>query len=76
MSIDTNLREITLPDRFKTALKKHPKMKVLFEKLSYIHKKEYVEWILAAKKEETRQRRIENAIVMLLTKKSPKQRRY
>jgi hypothetical protein len=74
MSIDTAPREIPLPDEFEKTLKKHPVAKALFETLSYTHKKEYVEWILAAKKEETRQRRIENAIVMLSTKKSPKQR--
>jgi len=55
-------------------LRKHPEAKELFNKLSYSHKKEYVEWILAAKKEETRERRIRQAITMLSTKKSPKQR--
>jgi uncharacterized protein YdeI (YjbR/CyaY-like superfamily) len=36
-----------------------------FQKLSYSHQKEYVEWIEAAKKNETRAGRIEKAIGML-----------
>ena len=74
MSMDTDPRQVPLPDLFAKTLKKHPNEKVHFDKLSYSHKKEYVEWILAAKKEETRELRIMKAISMLSTKKSPKQR--
>lgn len=75
MSLDTDPREVILPDGFKAALKQHPETHAFFERLSYTHKKEYVEWVLFAKKEETRKRRIECAITMLSSKKSPKQRR-
>jgi len=37
--------------------------------MSYTHRKEYVNWINEAKKEETRQRRLIKAIEMLLEKK-------
>jgi uncharacterized protein YdeI (YjbR/CyaY-like superfamily) len=33
--------------------------------LSYTHRKEYSRWISEAKKEETRQRRLEKAVEML-----------
>jgi uncharacterized protein YdeI (YjbR/CyaY-like superfamily) len=36
-----------------------------FEKLSYTHQKEYCRWIVEAKKEETRLRRLEKAIDLL-----------
>lgn len=39
-----------------------------FDSLSYTHRKEYVRWISEAKKEDTRARRIEQAIEMLRSK--------
>jgi len=39
-----------------------------FETLAYSHKKEYIQWIESAKKEETRKNRIENAIGKLTSK--------
>jgi uncharacterized protein YdeI (YjbR/CyaY-like superfamily) len=44
----------------------------LFATLSYSHKKEYVDWIESAKKPETRASRIEKAITMIGTPKTPK----
>ena len=41
----------------KVALKKH-KLLERFEKLSYSHKREYMQWIEGAKKSETRLKRI------------------
>ena len=37
-------------------------MKEVFDKFSYTHKKEYVQWIEGAKKQETRENRIKKAI--------------
>jgi uncharacterized protein YdeI (YjbR/CyaY-like superfamily) len=39
-----------------------------FDNLSFTHQKEYVQWILDAKKEETRKNRIEKAIEMMKNK--------
>lgn len=39
-----------------------------FDSLAYSHKKEYVNWIESAKKEETRTNRIEKSIEMLISK--------
>jgi len=75
MMIDADLREVPLPELFEKTLRKNPKKQAIFEKLSYSHKKQYVEWIMTAKKEETRKQRIQQAIGMLLTKKSLKQRK-
>jgi uncharacterized protein YdeI (YjbR/CyaY-like superfamily) len=46
-------------------LKKDKDVKAFFDKLSYTHQKEYVNWITDAKKEETRQNRIAKTIEML-----------
>jgi uncharacterized protein YdeI (YjbR/CyaY-like superfamily) len=40
-------------------------VKEVFEKFSHTHKKEYVQWIEEAKKQETREDRIRNAIEMI-----------
>jgi uncharacterized protein YdeI (YjbR/CyaY-like superfamily) len=42
-----------------------------FEKCTYTHKKEYVDWIGGAKKQETRERRIIKALEMLVENKKP-----
>jgi len=55
-------KELVVPDYFTSALKKNKKAHAMFEGFSYSHKKEYVEWIAEAKTEETRQRRMQQAI--------------
>jgi hypothetical protein len=62
---DTEPRLIDVPVELKKALKTEKEAKVLFEKLSYTHQKEYVTWINEAKREETRQNRIAKTIEML-----------
>ena len=44
------------------AFKKFPAEKRVFEKLAFTHKREYIEWLLSAKKPETRERRREQLI--------------
>ncbi|WP_197721949.1 YdeI/OmpD-associated family protein [Capnocytophaga canimorsus] len=41
----------------------------MFQKLSPSHKNEYIQWINEAKKQETKERRLEKMIIMLLNKK-------
>jgi len=70
---DEEPRVIEVPEDLLTALKSVPEVYGSFEKLSYSHKREYVQWITEAKKEETRKARIEKTIEMLKQgKKSPK----
>jgi hypothetical protein len=65
---DTELRTIEVPADLMQALKSEPEAKTFFEKLSYTHQKEYVNWIEEAKKKETRQRRVTKTIEMLKQK--------
>lgn len=54
-----------MPDAFRRALEKDPAAKDFFEHLAPSHKKQYVAWIASAKREETRERRVEKALSML-----------
>ena len=59
---DTEPRVVEVPADLKKKLQSHPEEEKIFNKLSYTHQKEYVNWIEEAKKKETRQRRIEKTI--------------
>ncbi|MCB0851749.1 MAG: DUF1905 domain-containing protein [Bacteroidetes bacterium] len=62
---DTKPRVAEVPLDLKELLKQNPEAKAYFEKLSYTHQKEYVNWINSAKKEATRERRLNKTIEML-----------
>lgn len=62
---DTEERVIEVPAELKKAFKSEKEAKGFFEKLSYTHQREYVNWINEAKKEETRANRIVKTIEML-----------
>lgn len=53
------------PADFAAALGKHAKARTTFAALSPSQKREYVEWIVDAKRDETRQRRLAQAVEML-----------
>ncbi|MFN2563719.1 MAG: YdeI family protein [Gemmatimonadaceae bacterium] len=55
-------KEMTVPDDLTAALKRNKKAFATFESFSPSHKREYVEWISEAKGDDTRQRRLEQAI--------------
>ncbi len=65
MEIDTEPRIVVIPGDFQQALDNNPKAKAIFDTFSYTHKKEYVQWIEDAKKQETRENRVKKAIEMI-----------
>lgn len=65
MQPDTDKRVVEVPDDFQGLLTENEQARGVFDKLSYSHQKEYVDWIVEAKRQETRQRRMEKAIEML-----------
>jgi hypothetical protein len=69
---DTEPRIVEVPEDFAELLNKHPKAKELYDSMSYTHKKEYVSWIEEAKREETRKRRLQKSIEMIVNKQSHK----
>ena len=58
-------QKVSVPADLKAALQKNAKARKMFENFSYSHKKEYVDWITEAKREETRKRRLQTAIQWL-----------
>ena len=58
-------KEVKLPADFADALKKNKKQSSFFDTLSFTNKKEYLEWIVTAKREETRKERILGSIERL-----------
>ncbi len=63
--INPKTKEVRLPDELTTALKKNKKISDYFHSLAFSHKKEYVEWIVTAKKQETKMKRVEGTMERL-----------
>lgn len=73
---DKDERTIEIPNDLSIAFSLSPVAGALFEKLSFTNRKEYVEWITSAKKEETRAARVEKCIKLLVDgKRNPTDKR-
>lgn len=64
---------LEMPEYIRIALEAHPKEEAFFKSLAYTHRKEYVQWIIDAKRADTRQRRLTQMLEML---KEGKKGRY
>ena len=62
---DSATKTIRLPEDLAKAFRKNKKAATLFEQLPFSHKREYIEWIVTAKKEETREARINGTLERL-----------
>lgn len=58
-------RVLSIPADLRAALSKNKKAFASFEGFSFTNRKEYVEWLCEAKREETRARRLETAIAWM-----------
>ena|SRR5205807_5284076 len=65
LEYDSELRTVDLPDALRAALEADTKAAAAFDKLSYTRKKEFVDWVTGAKKADTLQRRLAQAVKML-----------
>jgi len=71
--IDPATKTVRVPEELEKALKKNKVAREVYEALAYSHRKEYVEWIITAKKEETRADRVKGTIERLEKKwKNPR----
>ncbi len=70
LELDEAPRVVEIPTDFAAALSASAAAKDFFDSLSYSHKREYMRWITEAKREETRQRRIAQAVEMLSDSKT------
>lgn len=65
LALDTEPREVEVPEALKKALAGDGAARAAFEGLSFSHRKEYARWIDEAKRDETRARRVTQALEML-----------
>jgi uncharacterized protein YdeI (YjbR/CyaY-like superfamily) len=65
IELDTAPREVEVTPALAAALAADPAASQAFEKLAFTHRKEYVRWIDEAKRPETRERRVAQAVEML-----------
>lgn len=63
--IDKEKKSVRLPDDFSKALQQNKKLNEFFNALSFTNRKEYVEWIITARREETRTQRITGSLQRL-----------
>lgn len=66
IELDTQPREVSLPADFAAALEENPDAKRSFSELSYSHQRQHVLAITDAKTPQTRLRRIDKAVTILL----------
>jgi len=64
---DTEERVVEVPEVLKAEFKIHPKAEDFYNSLSYTNRKEYARWIDTAKREETKAKRLQKTIEMLLS---------
>jgi hypothetical protein len=62
---DAGERTVDIPPDLAAALSSHPEAAARFEAMGHTHRKEYAAWITSAKRPETRQRRLDQAIVKI-----------
>jgi hypothetical protein len=65
LALDTKPREVDVPEDLAAALAAEPKVKERFDALAFTHRKEFARWVAEAKREDTRQRRIAQALDMI-----------
>lgn len=65
LELDREPRTVEVPPALAGALERDPQAKAAFDGLSYTHRNEYARWVAEAKRDETRERRVEKAVAML-----------
>jgi Bacteriocin-protection, YdeI or OmpD-Associated/Domain of unknown function (DUF1905) len=65
LEADEEPRTVEPPADLAAALAAEPAAGAAFERLSFTHRREYVEWVAGARRPETRRRRVQQAVGML-----------
>lgn len=65
IALDTAAREVDVPEALASALAADRAANCAFEALAFTHRKEYARWVADAKRQETRERRVTQALQML-----------
>jgi hypothetical protein len=65
LELDTAPREVEVPEALERALESDSAAKSAFDALAFTHRKEFARWVAEAKRDDTRDRRVAQAIEML-----------
>jgi len=65
VELDRGMRDVKVPEPLAAALAADPRAQAAFERLAFTHRKEFARWVEEAKRDETRQRRVEAALEMI-----------
>jgi hypothetical protein len=65
VELDAAPREVEVPEALAAALAGDSRAQAAFDGLAFTHRKEYARWVAEAKREDTRQRRAQQALDML-----------
>jgi hypothetical protein len=65
LALDDAPREVEVPPALSAALDADPGARSMFDTLAFTHRKEFARWIAEAKKDDTRERRVAQALEML-----------
>ncbi|MBV9208052.1 MAG: DUF1905 domain-containing protein [Actinobacteria bacterium] len=65
IELDSAPRDVEVPEALAAALAADPQAKAAFDGMAFTHRKEYARWVSEAKREQTRQRRVQQALEML-----------
>src|ERR1700761_2304610 len=65
LRLDTAPREVDMPEALAGALDGDPAARAAFDQLAFTHRKEFARWIDEAKRAETRDRRVAQALGMI-----------
>jgi hypothetical protein len=72
IELDEEPREVEVPDALAKALAGDDRARAAYEGMSFTHRKEYARWIDDARREETREKRVAQALEMLRAGKPPR----
>lgn len=65
VELDQAPREVEVPEALAAALAADPDARATFGRMAFTHRKEYARWVAEAKRDETRQRRVDQAVEMI-----------
>lgn len=65
LELDSEPREVALPDELAAALAGDAEANARFDAMAFTHRKEYARWVADAKRADTRERRVRQALEMI-----------
>jgi hypothetical protein len=65
LDLDTAPRDVEVPEALARALADDPEAEAAFARMAFTHRKEYARWVAGAKRDETRDRRVVQALEMI-----------